>query len=210
MCARRGIDPSNLRAAANQEYDDEYNEDDEYEDDEYDEDDDFEEEEQEDDEEDEQPEDESVLLGKIKDRIAVIHQPKSPLDRLPPDQQLLLYQLLRQYSLRTVQTAILEPPPNGLGLSASHTALSDFLHRYPLRRQADQQRDAEQIAQNTLADPNASVANLAHASERLLNIRLLQTANNPNAAIRDLRDLFQTHTRLRALDLAAQRLAAKT
>lgn len=131
----------------------------------------------------------------------------SPLDALPPERQQKLFQLLEDYPYRAVLRVISMPAPEGWGVKTSVASLARFVRRYADRQTAQQLKEAGQLAHELLADKDASDADILAASTRLANIRLLQVANNPNAAVRDLKDLFQIQIRLKALDLTQQRLA---
>ena len=66
------------------------------------------------------------------------------------------------------------------------------------RRQYRQQ--LKHVAQSVIEDLADADNQFTDASERLLKLRLLETANDPSSKTRDLRDLFQTLIRLRAVN----------
>lgn len=124
---------------------------------------------------------------------------QSPLDKLSPEEQERLYELVSHHSVTTVYRVVSLPVPEGWGLSTSRQSLYRFRERHRELKQREHRRQMKTAAQAILEDLEGADEQFANASERLLKLRLLETANDPTSKTRDLRELFTTLIRLRAV-----------
>lgn len=139
-------------------------------------------------------------LNPLQKRIAeeLNHNSRSPLDKLSPERQEELFELLERFPVSSVLSTITLPPPTGWGIATSPSSLDRFRKRYAVQKLREQRRQSKTVAQEVLEDLDGADEKFATASERLLKLRLLETANDPQSKTRDLRDLFQTLIRVRA------------
>jgi hypothetical protein len=134
-----------------------------------------------------------------KDIIEQLNQSsKSPLDQLPPDLQEHLYDLITHYPITTVHRTISLPAPEGWGLSTSRQSLYRFQDRFAEMKLRERRRQLKHTAKSILEDLQGAEEQFTSASESLLKVRLLETANDSRSKTRDIRDLFTTLIRLRA------------
>jgi hypothetical protein len=124
---------------------------------------------------------------------------QSPLDKLPAEKQAQLYDLVAHQPISAVLNALSIPAPQGWGLRTSRQSLYRFRDRYREIKRREHRRQMKTAAQAVLEDLEGADEQFANASERLLKLRLLETANDPASKTRDLRDLFTTLIRIRAV-----------
>jgi hypothetical protein len=123
----------------------------------------------------------------------------SPLDKLPPDTQEQLFDLISRHPLTTVHKIIGLPAPQGWNLSTSRQSLYRFRERFAEQKRRQHRRQQKTVANAVMEDLAGADEQFTDASERLFKLRLLETANDPASKTRDLRDLFTTLIRLRTL-----------
>lgn len=123
---------------------------------------------------------------------------QSPLDQLPPEKQNELFDLLSQYTITSVLRVVTQPPPTGWGVSTSYNSLRRFRERFARGIQRHHRIELKQVAKAVIEDLSDADEQFTDASERLLKLRLLETANDPGSKTGDLRNLFQTLIRLRS------------
>jgi hypothetical protein len=124
---------------------------------------------------------------------------QSPLDKLSPEDQQRLFDLVTHHPITAVYRVIRLPAPEGWGLSTSRQSLYRFRDRHRELKQREHRRQMKSAAHAVLEDLEGADEQFANASERLLKLRLLETANDPASKTRDLRELFTTLIRLRAV-----------
>jgi hypothetical protein len=124
---------------------------------------------------------------------------QSPLDKLPPNAQEQLFDLISRHPITTIHKIICLPSPHGWGLSTSRQSLYRFRDRYAEQKRREYRKQQKSVAKAIIEDLDGADEQFADASERLFKLRLLETANNPTSKTRDLRDLFTTLIRLRAI-----------
>jgi hypothetical protein len=124
---------------------------------------------------------------------------QSPLDTLPAERQERLYDLIARFPITSVFRIITLPAPEGWGLVTSRQSLYRFRDRHTERKRREHRRELKVTAQAVLDDLDGADEQFTNASERLFKLRLLETANDPSSKTSDLRDLFTTLIRLRAL-----------
>lgn len=156
------------------------------------------------------PDTDRTSSGQTADRIAELSSlekeiledlnqaSQSPLDKLPAEKQAQLYDLVTHQPISAVLNAISIPAPQGWGLRTSRQSLYRFRDRHRELKRREHRRQMKTAAQAVLEDLEGADEQFVNASERLLKLRLLETANDPASKTRDLRDLFTTLIRLRA------------
>ena len=131
---------------------------------------------------------------------------RSPIDDLSPEYQKELFELLQEHPKSIVLAMISQPPPLGWGVKTSRPSLKRFIDRYRKQNEkAELARTAEDAAKIT-SDPNASLSAFAEATQRLVQMRLFQTASDPDSDAEDLQFLCRFMDRQRRTDLSERRV----
>jgi hypothetical protein len=128
---------------------------------------------------------------------------RSPFDKLSPQDQAIVIELFDKHHWQAVLKVIAQPPPIGFGLNVGKTALYDFHNRYnKRRRQENIQANVDLI--NKSSDPTQAFAQIF---ERLVQIKALSVANNPEHSLSIFDSLITSLTKLRKQNLAERKQA---
>jgi hypothetical protein len=127
-------------------------------------------------------------------------------DRLNSEQQAAIITLIKQgYSLDIVVKVLALPQPDGLDFKISKSGLAKFVKRYEAleeSRRVTQNAKAAADLIDKSSDPDQA---FPKAIERLLRMRLLTTASEPNAPLDAIDTLMNTLTKLRKQTLAERK-----
>jgi hypothetical protein len=142
----------------------------------------------------------AYLAQLLRERTA-----KSPLDRLSPERQQTLYEMLEDLSASIVNNMISLPEPDGWGVKIHPSSLARFSRRYGKKLEAAERAEALAEANKVLKELGPESPEFAQAIQRLLKLRCFKSALNPKSATRDLEALFRIIDRQRRTDLAERK-----
>jgi len=133
---------------------------------------------------------------------------RSPFDKLTPQQQETIIHLMEHHEEKVVRKTIAQPPPLGFSFKIGKTAFYAFLKRY---RERDAEREKQQRIEHantyiqlltSAPDPNQA---FGHIFERLVQIKALKVASDPQMTINTCDALITTVNKLRKQSLAERK-----
>lgn len=130
---------------------------------------------------------------------------RSPLDHIPANHQQAIIGLLEDYPAWRVAKVIAQPSPRGLGIQTTVVALNRFRRRYNAAQGECLKQQTLKASQDLVAQANGSDDTFQAAVQRLMKIRLLTLASNPNAGVDQIDSLITSLTKLRKQFLAERK-----
>jgi hypothetical protein len=129
------------------------------------------------------------------------------IDKLSPYVQLQFIQMLEDFSLQRIQRQLMLPPPFGLYLIVSKSALRRFKIRYHASEAKRNRRALRQQIEALLTQPDLSDAEFARATDQLLKLRLLESGLKPDPDLTETKTLIDMLEKIRAGKIAERKIA---
>jgi hypothetical protein len=133
-------------------------------------------------------------------------KPRSPLDRLPPNDQRLILNLLNEHTYEETRAILRSPRPLGLSINPSLSALHGFYYRWRNNDLAERLDMLDEQVAYIQAIAGHNDENFVQSSVHLLKRRLLETSISPTSKTAELRMLFGILDRMKNTELAERRI----
>ena len=149
--------------------------------------------------------DHAELMAEAAADLQAALNKRNRFDALSPEAQAVIIDMLDQYKSRHVAKLLRRPPPQGMNFKISKSGLNYFAKRYRQRQtQRRQKQNSDRAIEHLNKSPNPSQAFL-NLYERMLHVKALTAATDPDTALDTLGQLTATITKLRKQTLAERK-----
>ncbi|HEY6227720.1 MAG TPA: hypothetical protein VI282_11420, partial [Verrucomicrobiae bacterium] len=132
---------------------------------------------------------------------------RARLDQLHPEVQQGLLLMLEDLSLQKLQRKLALPPPFGLYIMVSKSALRRFKIRHHTLETKRNRRSLHKQIQAVLTQPDLSDADFARVTDQLLKLRLVESGLKPDPDLAETKSLIDMIEKIRAGKLAERKIA---
>lgn len=132
---------------------------------------------------------------------------RSRFDKLSVEQQASIINLMDVHETNVVLELLASPPPTGMSFKIGRSALYAFRRRYQKREAQRRLDDKNKIATDVLCNSSNPKQAFLEMYERLLHIKALTTASDPETSLETLDAITTTINKLRKQSLAERKQA---
>ena len=138
-----------------------------------------------------------------------IYGPAKPArgDQLHPEVQQGLLLMLENLSLQKVQRKLALPPPFGLYIMVSKSALRRFKIRHHTLETKRTRRSLRKQIEAALIQPDLTDADFARVTDQLLKLRLVESGLKPDPDLAETKTLIDMLEKIRAGKIAERKIA---